>query len=106
MSIFMTFAIIETGGKQYLVSPGDKIQVEKLNGEKDSVIKFDKVLATFTENDYNLGDPVLADGAVEAKVLKQGRGKKIRVLKYKAKSKYRRTIGHRQSYTEVEITKV
>jgi large subunit ribosomal protein L21 len=102
----MKFAIIETGGKQYLVSPGDKIQVEKLVGEKDAVITFDKVLATFTDKDYSLGKPLVSGAAVEAKVLKQGRGKKIEVLKYKAKSKYRRKIGHRQSYTEVEITSV
>jgi large subunit ribosomal protein L21 len=102
----MTFAIIETGGKQYLVSPGDKIQVEKLAGDKDSKIKFDKVLATFTDKDYSLGKPYLSGAAVEAKVLKQSRGDKIHILKYKSKSKYRRKIGHRQHYTEVEITKV
>ncbi len=89
-----------------MVAPGDKIQVEKLDGEKDSVIKFDKVLATFTDKDYTLGAPFVDKGIVEAKVLKQGRGKKIHVLKYKAKSKYRRVIGHRQSYTEIEITKI
>jgi len=102
----MTSAVIATGGKQYLVSKGDKIQVEKLEGEKDSILKFDKVLATFTDKDYTLGKPYVADAVVEAKVLKQGRGKKIEVLKYKAKSKYRRKIGHRQAYTEVEITKI
>jgi large subunit ribosomal protein L21 len=102
----MKFAVIQTGGKQYLVSSGDKIQVEKLAGDKDAVIKFDKVLATFSDKDYVLGKPYVAGGVVEAKVLKQGRGKKIEVLKYKAKSKYRRKIGHRQAYTELEITKL
>jgi large subunit ribosomal protein L21 len=102
----MTSAVIQTGGKQYLVSKGDKIQVEKLEGDKDSIIKFDQVLATFTDKDYNLGKPFISGGVVEAKVLKQGRGKKLHVLKYKAKSKYRRKIGHRQAYTEVEITKI
>ncbi len=102
----MKFAVIQTGGKQYLVSAGDKIQVEKLVGDKDTVIKFDKVLATFGDKDYALGKPYVANGVVEAKVLKQGRGKKIEVLKYKAKSKYRRKIGHRQAYTELEITKI
>ena len=102
----MKFAVIQTGGKQYLVSAGDKIQVEKLVGDKDSVIKFDKVLATFEDKAYALGQPYIDKGLVEGKVLKQGRGKKIEILKYKAKSKYRRKQGHRQHYTEVEITKV
>lgn len=99
-------AIIEAGGKQYMVSKGDKIQVEKLDGEKDGVLTFDKVLATFDGATYQLGKPFLAGATVEAKVLKQGRSKKILVFKYKAKSKYRRTQGHRQAFTEVEITKV
>jgi large subunit ribosomal protein L21 len=99
-------AIIQSGGKQYMVSKGDKIQVEKLSGEKDAKITFDKVLATFDGTKYNLGKPFLEGSSVEAKVLKQGRAKKIVVFKYKAKSKYRRTQGHRQSYTEVEITKI
>lgn len=102
----MKSAVIQTGGKQYLVSAGDKIQVEKLAGDKDAVIKFDQVLATFSDKDYALGNPYIINGIVEGKVLKQGRGKKIEVLKYKAKSKYRRKIGHRQSYTEIEIIKV
>ena len=99
-------AIIESGGKQYLVSKGDKIQVEKLTGDKDSTITFDKVLATFDGDASTLGKPYISGAKVEAKVLKQGRSKKIVILKYKAKSKYRRKQGHRQAYTEVEITKV
>lgn len=102
----MKFAVIETGGKQYLVSVGDKLQVEKLTGDKDASVKFDKVLAIFDEKNYDLGKPYLDKVAVEAKVLRQGRGKKIEVLKYKAKSKYRRKQGHRQHFTELEITKV
>jgi len=102
----MKSAVIQTGGKQYLVSAGDKIQVEKLSGEKDAVIKFDKILATFEDTSYALGKPYLDKGVVEGKVLKQARGKKITILKYKAKSKYRRKQGHRQHYTQVEITKV
>ncbi len=102
----MSFAVFETGGKQYLVSQGDKLQVEKLDGEAGGTLKFDKVLATFTDKDFNLGKPTVSGAAVEAKILKQGRGKKIEVLKYKAKSKYRRKIGHRQAFTEIEITKI
>jgi len=102
----MKLAVIQTGGKQYLVSVGDKIQVEKLAGEAGAALKFDQVLATFGDKDYELGKPHLSGAAVEAKILKQGRGKKIHILKYKAKSKYRRKQGHRQSYTEVEIVKI
>lgn len=99
-------AIFETGGKQYLVKKGDKVQIEKLSGEDGSVIAFEKVLLTSTGSDVNFGKPFIAGAKVEAKVLKQGRGKKIHVLKYKAKSKYRRKQGHRQHFTEVEITKI
>ncbi|HVY68187.1 MAG TPA: 50S ribosomal protein L21 [Patescibacteria group bacterium] len=98
-------AIIETGGKQYLVKTGDKIQVEKLAGEAGISVKFDKVLFTMDGSDFKLGKPYISGASVEAKILKQGKGKKIHVLKYKAKSKYRRKIGARQQYTEVEIVK-
>ncbi len=98
-------AIIETGGKQYLVSVGDKIQVEKLAGEKDAAVKFDKVLMTFDGTDLKVGKPTVSGAAVEATIIKQGKGDKVHVLKFKAKSKYRRKIGHRQQYTEVVITK-
>ncbi len=98
-------AIISTGGKQYLVSPGDTIQVEKLSGNAGDVITFDQVLFTATENDFKLGKPAISGAVVEGKILKQGRSKKIHVLKYKAKSKYRRKIGARQDYTEIEIIK-
>ncbi len=99
-------AIIETGGKQYLVNKGDKIKIEKLLGEAGSVVKFASVLFTSDDNNLQIGKPFINGAIVEGKVLKQGRGKKIHVLKYKAKSKYRRKIGHRQHFTEVEITKV
>ncbi|MEK7618389.1 MAG: 50S ribosomal protein L21 [Patescibacteria group bacterium] len=99
-------AIIETGGKQYLVKKGDRIQVEKLAGDADSTINFDKVLFTSDGKEFQAGKPYLDSVKVEGKVLKQGRGKKIHVLKYKAKSKYRRKQGHRQHFTEVEIIKV
>lgn len=98
-------AIIQTGGKQYLVSKGDKIQVEKLAGEAGENIKFDQVLFTVEGTDLVVGKPTVAGAVVEGTILKQARSKKIHVLKYKAKSKYRRKIGARQHYTEVEITK-
>ncbi|HYV33696.1 MAG TPA: 50S ribosomal protein L21 [Candidatus Limnocylindria bacterium] len=99
-------AIFESGGKQYLVSKGDKVQVEKLAAEEGKTINFDKVLFTSTGSDANVGKPYIAGATVQGTVLKQGRGKKIHVLKYKNKSKYRRKIGARQAFTEVEITKV
>jgi len=99
-------AIIETGSKQYFVTQGDKIQVEKLVGEVGSTITFDKVLFTAEGSNIQLGKPFISGATVEGTIIKQGRGAKIHVLKYKAKSKYRRKIGHRQSFTELEITKI
>jgi large subunit ribosomal protein L21 len=98
-------AIIQTGGKQYLVSSGDKIQVEKLTGEVGDILKFDQVLFTSEGKEFKLGKPTITGAVIEGKILKQARSKKIHVLKYKAKSKYRRKIGARQHYTEVEIVK-
>lgn len=89
-----------------MVSKGDKIQVEKLKGEAGETVKFGEVLLTSDGTSHELGKPFVSGAVVEGKVLKQGRGDKVRVFKYKAKSKYRRTIGHRQSFTEVEITKI
>lgn len=102
----MNLAIVESGGKQYVVSKNSKIQVEKLDGNVGDTIKLDKVLMTADGSNVSLGKPYLSGSAVEAKVLKQGRSRKIVVLKYKAKSKYRRTQGHRQAFTELEITKI
>ena len=96
-------SIIQTGGKQYLVSTGDKIQVEKLVGVAGEEIIFSEVLFTVEGSNVNVGKPTIAGAVVTGKVLKQARGKKIHVLKYKAKSKYRRKIGARQAFTEIEI---
>ena len=98
-------AIFQTGGKQYLVKTGDKIQLEKVTGEAGEKISFDKVLLTTDGKTSTFGKPFVSGATVEATVVQQGRGKKIHILKYKAKSKYRRKAGHRQSFTEVEITK-
>lgn len=98
-------SIIESGSKQYLVKKGDKIQVEKLEVEPGKTVTFDKVLFTAEGDNLQIGKPYLAGASVSGKVLKQGRAKTVHVLKYKAKSKYRRKIGNRQHYTEVEITK-
>ena len=89
-----------------MVSKGTIIQVEKLESEEGKTVTFDKILFTSTGADANVGKPFITGATVTGKVLKQGRSKKIHVLKYKSKSKYRRKIGARQHFTEVEITKV
>ncbi len=100
------FAIIETGGKQYKVSEGDILFIEKLDVAENETVKFDKVLAVSGDNGFSVGAPYVEGMAVEAKVLKQGKGKKIYVIKYKAKKNEKKKIGHRQMYTKVEITKI
>ena len=99
-------AIIVTGGKQYTVSEGDVLYIEKLNVEAEAEIKFDQVLAVLDGENSKIGAPVVEGAAVEAKVIKNGKGKKIDVLKYKAKKGEKKKIGHRQPYTKVEITKI
>ena len=99
-------AVIVTGGKQYTVSEGDVVYVEKLGVEAEEVVKFDQVLAVLDGENSRIGAPVVEGAAVEGKVLKNGKGKKITVLKYKAKKNEKKKIGHRQPYTKVEITKI
>ena len=99
-------AIIVTGGKQYTVSEGDVLFIEKLNVEAEEVVKFDTVLAVLDGENTKIGAPVVEGASVEAKAIKNGKGKKIHVLKYKAKKGEKKKIGHRQPYTKVEITKI
>ncbi len=99
-------AIIVTGGKQYTVSEGDILFIEKLNAEEEATVKFDEVLAILDGENSVIGAPVVEGAAVEAKVVKNGKGKKIHVLKYKPKKGQKKKIGHRQPYTKVEITKI
>ena len=100
------YAIIKTGGKQYRVQEGDNIFVEKLASDVDSEVVFDKVLAVVNDGDVKVGSPVVEGAKVTAKVLEQGKEKKVLVFKYKAKSDYRRRQGHRQPYTKVVIEKI
>lgn len=100
------YAIVEIGGKQYKVQEGDVIFVEKIEAEDSSVVTFDKVLAVSSEGTLNVGSPVVEGASVSAKVLGQGKTKKIIVFKYKPKKGYRRKQGHRQPYTKVQIEKI
>ena len=100
------FAIIKTGGKQFRVQNGDVIFVEKLDVEAGETVKFDRVLAVIDEDKAVFGTPVVENAVVSGNVVKNGRSKKIRVYKMKPKKGYRRTQGHRQPYTKVEITKI
>jgi len=101
----MNLAIIESGGKQYLVKPGSTIQIEKVVGEEGEIVKLDKVLFLSRDNDIELGKPFVPGAMLEAKITKQARSRKVLVFKYKSKSKYRRKRGHRQHYTELKVSK-
>ena len=104
--VSLMYAIIKTGGKQYRVQEGDNIFVEKLDADVDSNVVFDQVLAVVNDGDVKVGAPVVEGAKVTAKVLAQGKEKKILVFKYKAKSNYRKRQGHRQPFTRVEITSI
>ena len=99
------YAIIATGGKQYRVSEGDVIYIEKIDAQVDSTVSFDGLLMG-NDGDVKIGTPVVEGVKVEGKVVGQIRGEKIVVYKYKSKKNYRRKQGHRQPYTKVEITKI
>ncbi|HWR30421.1 MAG TPA: 50S ribosomal protein L21 [Negativicutes bacterium] len=100
------YAIIATGGKQYRVSEGDVIFVEKLTGEIDDALVFTDVLTVVQDGAVKVGAPFLEGAKVTGKVVKQGKDKKILVYKYKSKKNYRRKQGHRQPYTKVSIEKI
>ncbi len=104
-------AVIRTGGKQYLVTPGQKIKIEKLElpekkGEEKQEVVFDEVLLLEKNKKLEIGRPLVKGAKVTAKVLEEGKGKKIIIFKYKAKKRYKVKKGHRQPFTEVEITKI
>ena len=99
-------AIIVTGGKQYKVAEGDILFIEKLDAEAGATVKFDQVLAIIDGEKATFGAPVVEGASVEATVVKNGKGKKIRIFKYNPKKGYRKRQGHRQPYTKVEISKV
>ena len=100
------YAIIKTGGKQYRVAEGDVITIEKLEATADETVTFDEVLTVVNDGDVKVGTPLVNGAKVTGTVLEQGKGKKILVFKYKAKSNYRKRQGHRQPFTKVEITAI
>ncbi len=104
--VLFVFAIIETGGKQYKVTEQDIIFVEKLDCEEGAEITFDKVVAISTENGFKAGAPVVDGATVKGTVVKNGKGKKIYVMKYKSKKNEKKKIGHRQPYTKIQITSI
>ena len=99
-------AVIVTGGKQYTVAEGDVLYIEKLNAEAEETVKFEEVLAVLDGENTKIGAPVVEGAVVEAKVVKNGKAKKLVVFKYKAKKNEKKKMGHRQPYTKVEITKI
>ncbi|MCD6550320.1 50S ribosomal protein L21 [bacterium] len=99
-------AVIKTGGKQYLVSPSKKIKIEKLNKKEGSEIIFKEVLLVQKGKKIEIGNPLVKGAKVIGKVVAQKKDKKVNILKYKPKTRYRKKKGHRQLYTEVEILKI
>ncbi|MDP2736911.1 MAG: 50S ribosomal protein L21 [bacterium] len=100
----MKIAVIKTGGKQYKVAQGQNLKIEKIDAEVGAVLKF-QTLLTAEEENIKLGQPDLGD-IVEAKIVEQGRAKKVSVVKFKNKTRYKKNVGHRQPFTKVEITKI
>ena len=100
------YAVIETGGKQVRVQEGDIVFIEKLNVEADQTVNFDKIVALGGESGLKVGTPYVEGAAVTAKVLKNGKGKKITVFTYKPKKGEKRKMGHRQPYTQIQIESI
>ncbi len=98
------YAVITTGGKQYRVAEGDTLRVEKLDAEEGSTVEFDTVLMVGEGEDVKIGTPVVEGARVSATVKGHGRGKKIEIIKFRRRKHHRKQMGHRQDYTEVQIT--
>ncbi len=102
----MDYAIVETGGKQYAVRPGDTLRVEKLSDNPEDALELDRVLLLSRDGVVKVGQPLVEGASVRAEVVGNGRSRKITVLKYKPKVRYKRKTGHRQHYTELRITEI
>jgi len=99
-------AVIKTGGKQYLVSPGDKLKIEKLDAEVGKEVIFDQVLLLDKDKKLQIGEPLVKGAKVKAEILEHGKGKKVIIFKHKAKKRYNVKTGHRQPYTLVETKEI
>ena len=102
----MDYAIIETGGKQYTVRPGDTLRVDKLPHDQDDSLELDRVLLLSRDGVVKVGQPLVEGASVKAEVVENGRARKITVLRFKPKVRYKRKTGHRQHYTELRITEI
>ena len=100
------YAVLVTGGKQYRVQEGDVLFVEKLNAEVETTVEFNEILAVGKEDGLVVGKPLVYEAKVVAKVLAQGKAKKVVVFKFKRKLDYRKKQGHRQAYTKIQIEKI
>jgi large subunit ribosomal protein L21 len=100
------YAVFRTGGKQYRATKGDRIKVERLEAEEGDSIEFDEVLLVGEGSDVKVGSPLVSGSKIKAKVIDQGRGKKVVVLKFKRRKNYKRVKGHRQHFTEIEIVSI
>jgi len=98
------YAVVKTGGKQYRVSLGDRVKIEKIPGEVGAEVNFDQVLMIGGTDDVKVGTPVVSGATVSARIVKQDRSRKVTVFKFKRRQGYKKKQGHRQSYTQVEIT--
>ena len=106
MQDLSTYAIVQTGGKQYRVQTGDLIRVESLPADEGDVVELSNVLLVSRDGDVTMGTPNVKRATVKAEVVAQDRNKKVVVFKYKAKTRYRRKSGHRQAYTELKVTDI
>ena len=100
------YAVIATGGKQYKVTQGETLRVEKLEGEEGSTVKLDNVLMVADGDKVEVGSPTLDKASVTAKITAHGRGDKVEIIKFRRRKHSRRQMGHRQSYTEIEVTEI
>lgn len=100
------YAVFRTGGKQYRASPGDRLRIERLDAEVGAIIAFDEVLLVGEGTELEVGSPLVAGGRVQGTVTNQGRAKKVEIIKFKRRAHYMRKKGHRQQYTEVQITEI
>ncbi len=100
------YAVIATGGKQYKVAKGETLRVEKLDGEEGATVKLDRVLMVADGDKVQIGTPTLDRASVTAKITAQGRGDKVEIIKFRRRKNSRTQAGHRQSYTEIEVTDI